>query len=350
MSKKTSLKKLILFIFAELLLIAAVVFVLDPFYQYHGPLFGGKAVLNDRDNQMPGTVRNFKYDSVLLGSSVMENCDNTYLDRQFGGNSIKIARASGSVADLLYYLDMAEKNHSISQVFWCLDLPSLTSPVETTLHKNSDAPWYLHTKNVIDDVPYVYNKQILMEKIPYSIAGVYLNKNVGGNAYNWAEDKVFSAEQVMRVYQKPKKVMHEKPFEEEKLLLSQNLVLLETQMKEHPDCTYRFFIPPFSMCWWDCAYVNGELEKNFYVLEETMKMLTQVENAELYFYQDEEDIICNLDNYMDMIHYTPQINQYMLEQLSKGEGKVEVETVEKTVKRMRKLVKKIYKKKIYNYY
>ena len=81
--KKKALKKLIGIIAVEALLFALIVWFFDPFYQYHKPFADIPSVLHDRDNQMPGTIRNFSYDSVLVGSSVVENCDSTYLNEQY---------------------------------------------------------------------------------------------------------------------------------------------------------------------------------------------------------------------------------------------------------------------------
>ena len=153
-NRKKGLRRLLLFIAAEFLLVALIVWLFDPFYQYHGPFFGMEAVLNDRDNQMPGTVRNFSYDSVLMGSSVAENFDSSFLDGTYGCRTLKIIRASGSVADLLYYLEMAQERGELRNVFWCLDIPALEASTEVTL-KGGDTPGYLHTAGILDDLPYI---------------------------------------------------------------------------------------------------------------------------------------------------------------------------------------------------
>ena len=60
------------FIRAALLLTAVIgtVILFDPFYQYHKPLPGLKAVLTDKEYQCVGTLRNFDYDALIVGSSV----------------------------------------------------------------------------------------------------------------------------------------------------------------------------------------------------------------------------------------------------------------------------------------
>ena len=351
--KKKSLKKLMLVILAQLALAAGTVWFFDPFYQYHEPFLGLEAVLNDRDNQMPGTVRNFQYDSVLMGSSVAENFDSAYLDAAYGCSTLKIIRASGSMADLLYYLEMAQEEHDIENVFWCLDLFAMSAPAEATL-PGGDAPGYLHTESILDDIPYLCNKEVLLEKIPFMLAYGHAGINTGGNGYNWARGKEFGAARAMKAYDRSgiaaDAEVEQRAPEESSGLVLENIRLLEKQISDHPGTSYHVFFPPYSMLWWDCAYVNGELEERFYILEETVSMLLGHENAEVYCFQNQASIVCDLDNYMDMVHYSPQINQYMLERMAAGEDRVTAENKDQIMAQMRDMVKWIVQEGIYLYY
>lgn len=351
--KSKQLKKLILVILAELFLIAFVVWFFDPFYQYHEPFLGMDAVLNDRDNQMPGTIRNFAYDSVLVGSSVAENFDGAFLNEVYGCHTLKLIRASGSLADLLYYLDLAQKKHGLQNVFWCLDVFAMTASTEVTLY-GGNTPRYLHTDTVLDDLPYVYNKEILLEKIPAMLALAHQGKNIGGDAYNWAEGKDFSASGAMRAYARSDGLRGQKIEQtvssELERLTADNLALLTGQIEAHPEITYRFLFPPYSMLWWDCAYVNGQLEERLYVLRETISALLDYENVEIYFFQAEEAIVCDLDNYMDMIHYSPVVNQYMLEKMAAEECRVTGENWDGVLEKMGELALRITEEEIYRYY
>ena len=51
-----------------LLLCILLVVTFDPFYQYHKPLPGLKAVLTDKEYQCAGSLKNFDYDAVIAGS------------------------------------------------------------------------------------------------------------------------------------------------------------------------------------------------------------------------------------------------------------------------------------------
>lgn len=351
--KGKALKLLAAFIAAGLLVIAGVVWAADPFYQYHEPFFGLEAVLNDRDNQMPGTIRNFRYDTLLVGSSVAENFDTDYLGETYGCEALKVIRASGSVADLLYYVEMAEEEHTIRDIFWCLDIFSLNAPTEVTLY-GEDIPRYLHTETVLDDIPYLFNKEILLEKIPVMIVSSLKGINTGGQAYNWAADKTFGAEIAMRAYDRPSglpsEVVQTDISEEYAETVRANAGLLAEQLTAHPEIRYHFLLPPYSMLWWDCAWVNGQEEEKFYVMEQTLPVLLSFENVEIFYFQDEEEIICNPEFYMDMIHYSPDINQWMLEKLLNGENRLDAGNLQETLQGMRDLTERIHQERIYEYY
>lgn len=349
MTQRKDLRKFIIIVLAELAILAAVVWFFDPFYQYHEPFGGMEAVLNDRDNQVAGTIRNFEYDSVLVGSSVAENFDSEFLDQYYDCRTLKIIRASGSVADLRYYLDMAHENQELKNVFWCLDIFALNAPLQVSLY-DEEVPRYLHTANILDDIPYVWNKEILFEKIPFMVAAGLQGRNIRGQAYNWSGGKKFGAVKAMQAYQKPKESLPTRDVEEYKEIIAGNIALLKEEIEAHPQVQYRFLLPPYSLMWWDCGEVNGQTEIYFYIVEQVLPALLECENAEVYDYQNDMEIVCNLDYYMDMIHYSPDVNQSMLERMVRGEDKVNLENWEETVVKKRKMVKEIVEEEIYKYY
>lgn len=96
-----------------LLLCILLVVIFDPFYQYHKPLPGLKAVLTDKEYQCVGSLKNFDYDAVIAGSSVSENYNNHWFDEGFNCTSIKAIRSYGATADLCYLLDIAFRDHTV---------------------------------------------------------------------------------------------------------------------------------------------------------------------------------------------------------------------------------------------
>ena len=69
------------------------------------------------------------------------------------------------------------------------------------------------------------------------------------------------------------------------------------------------------MLFWDNLYRTGDLEAYLYNMEHAIGTLVAYENVEMYYFQDETDIITNLENYMDTLHFSPEINHYMADQI-----------------------------------
>ena len=59
-----------------LILAAGLVVLFDPFFHYHEPVGPLKAVLTKKEYQSIGTIRNFSYDSLIMGSSTAESFNN----------------------------------------------------------------------------------------------------------------------------------------------------------------------------------------------------------------------------------------------------------------------------------
>lgn len=317
LEKKKALKYLVIFILIQMLALVLIVTLFDPFYQYHKPLPGLQTVLFERETQIPGSIQTLDYNSVLLGTSVVENCDSFYLDSQFNCKTLKIVKGSGSNADLLHYLDMAHAKQDLQYVFWGIDWHMLTSSTEVTV-VNEYSPSYLFTENPLDDFTYHFNKDVIFKKIPLMVAYSFTDINAGGAAYDWSDDKEFSAAKAMQDYEKPAEVAPAQDYSADIPLIQENIAMIVQEIESHPNTEYYIFFPPYSLLMWDNVYTNGQGDKYFYMLDEIMDALLPLENAKVYYFQADKEIVCNLDNYMDKMHYSPAINQLMLESIVAG--------------------------------
>lgn len=321
---------LILFLF----LCMGLVILFDPFYQYHKPLPGLKAVLNDKEYQCVGTLKNFNYDSVIAGSSVAENYNNRWFDEGFDCTSIKAVRSYGATADLCYLLDIAFREHDLEYVFYNLD-PSALSADPVTTYESTGCPMYLYDDNFLNDLQYLLNKDVLLEKIPYMIANSFLGDYDEGNSYNWAKWKNFNEDMILGLYIRKPSIDEMKPDDYYQNNLDGNLSLLKEQIENHPKTTFKIFIPPYSMIWWDNIYRTGDTESYLYNMETAMETLLTYDNVEFYFFLNDRDVVTNLDNYMDLLHFSDDINKYICDSLIKGTHRITKENYKETIEDMR---------------
>ncbi len=315
-------------------IIAIFVIAFDPFFHYHKPWFSLKAVLTDKEYQCIGTLRTFDYDSLIVGSSVSENYNNGWFNDGFGTSTIKAVRSYGATADLCYLLDVAYESHNLEYVFYSMDTSSLAAdPVPT--YELTGCPMYLYNKNYFDDVEYLYNKGVLFEKIPYMIANSLIGDYDENDSYNWAQWKEFNQDMALNVYFRTPDIapMKEKDYYED--VLHANISLVEEQIKAHPETEFKFFFPAYSILWWDNTYRTGDLEAYLYNMEVTVGRLLTYENVEMFYFQDEKEIITDLNNYMDTLHFSPEINRYMAQQIIDDNNPLTLENYKQTFSDMR---------------
>lgn len=315
------IKQLATFTALCLFIIGVVVAVFDPFYHYHKPWFGMKAVLNDKEYQCVGTLRNFDYDALIVGSSVMENNDNSWFSDAYSVNAIKAIRSYGATADLCYLLDVAYEEHDLKYVFYNIDPSSVYGDTHTT-YESTGCPMYLYDKNPFNDVSYLFNRDVLFEKIPYEVANSIFGDYDENLSYNWAKWKTFGSDMALGLYLRSNEVKEMLPETEYANKVKGNIELLESRVRNHPETQFIFFYPPYSMLWWDMTYRGGETDAILYCEKEISKTLLKYDNVRIFCFQSEKEVTTNLENYMDTIHFSPDINRLMLDHILAGEYEI----------------------------
>ena len=329
-----------------LCILAAVVF--DPFFQYHKPLPGLKAVLTEKEYQVPGTLKNFEYDSVIAGSSVAENYYNDWFNEGFDCNVVKAIRSYGATADLCYFLDMAFEHRELKYVFYNLDPSSLVADLEPT-YELTGSPMYLYDDNYLNDLEYVLNKDVLFERIPYLLAQSLVGNYDENNSYNWSQWKQFNSDMALGLYMRRPEVAEMKTQNYYEDLLQGNLRLLTEQIEAHPETDFYIFVPPYSMLWWDSTYRDGDTEAYLYNMEQAVTTLLNYENVNFFYFQNDREIITNLENYMDTLHFSQEINHYICNCMIEDSHRLTLENYQTVMADMRALAYEIPQKLITEY-
>lgn len=338
------LKRTLILILIFAVLAAGTVGVIDPFYHYHKPVGPLKAVLTEKEYQCIGTLKNFKYDAVIAGSSVSENFNNGWFDEGFDCTSIKAIRSYGATADLCYMLDTAfGSGNDIKYIFYNLDPSSFKSDTETTFEQTG-CPMYLYDNNPINDVEYLFNKDVLFKNIPYTIAKSFEADYDEGTSYNWGQWKEFNLAMCTGLYLRHPRVtpMHDATYMDETLY--ENIALIENEVISHPNTTFYIYMPPYSMLWWDNAYREGDTEFYLHASKECMKKLIIHDNVRFYYFMNDKDIITNLESgYMDTLHFSPDVNKLICESLINDDEKYRVheDDTDKVIEDMRTLAYEI---------
>lgn len=320
MNYKKLLKNSIISLLILLLLCAMLVLIFDPFYHYHKPIKGLKAVLSDKEYQCIGSLKNFDYDSLIVGSSVCENYNNRWFDEAFGVKSIKAIRSYGGIADLDFFLKNAFNTHNIKYVFYNIDPGNLANEPTLTFEETG-CPMYLYDNNPINDIEYLLNKDVLMEKIPYMISKSLIGDYDEGESYNWWQWKNFGTDETLSHYYRSNEVLPMNDEECYKDNCEANIALIEKLVKANPDTEFIFFYPPYSFLWFDNINRCGDTDAYLYNMKMCTQSLLKYENVSFFNFINDEKYVGDLDNYMDALHFTPDINNYIVDVLKEGDSR-----------------------------
>jgi hypothetical protein len=100
---------------------------------------------------------------------------------------------------------------------------------------------------------------------------------------------------------------------------------IESVIRDHPDVKFCVFIPPYSILQFvtirDVA--PDALQTIYDFSNYAFPRLLSLPNVTLFDFRDVRDITHHLDNYMDLLHYAPGVDQKVLSFLAGGEYAVD---------------------------
>ena len=79
---------------------SAITIYIDPLFHYHKPLEKFNYPIVDERYQNDGIVRNFEYNSIITGTSMVENFMTSEADEIFGSRFIKIPFSGGRYKEI----------------------------------------------------------------------------------------------------------------------------------------------------------------------------------------------------------------------------------------------------------
>lgn len=316
---------------------AAFVYVMDPFYHYHAPWFGLRVTEDTKEYQVPGMLENFDYDAVLAGSSVVMSINTDSLNEKFGCNTIKAVGGSAEAPLLLHYLNRAFLNQKLSYVFYGVDVFSFYNNPDMKVI--SEDVYYLVNDNPFDDIKYLWNMDVIAKNIPDMIRLSQDENYDPGLIYQVNRDAPTGPEEVLKMHCPGAGVLQqEKPVDFQGEYVTENISRLAKLVSLHPETEFLFFVPPYSIVWWDNAYEKGLLDTYLHTLNSCMESLLPYENVSFYTTDfNEKSTIGDLYLYMDYIHAAPVLTNRMPNMIGDAAAEITIDNYKEQTGKLRDL-------------
>jgi len=311
-----------------LVALAAVTIYIDPLFHYHPPLAGLQYPIDEERYQNDGILRHFEYDGILTGSSLSANNKASQAEALFGGRFIKIPFSGSSPKEIRDNLARAfNTGREIRTVIF--DLRNTELIVDKDDYTDFDFPTYLYDSTFLNDVSYVLNKSIFLDRtlrvITYTRGGKQTTSF--DQCYNWIDQFQFGKEAVLAKSLPITEFLpeHELTQVEQTVVrenIRQNIVSLAN---EHPETTFYVFFAPASICYWGNLGGQGRIGAMIDAKQIAIEQMLDCPNIRLFSFSDSFDLVCDLDNYKDSYHYDQWVNDWILESMASDEHRLTAE-------------------------
>ena len=320
------------------LLTVALVALVDPFEIYHRALFYTPAY--DSRTQMynnAGIARHHEYDSVILGSSVTENCMPSDYDAALGGRFVKLCMNGGMALDHAKMMDMAFATHDVRRVVYGLDLFAYWQYYTI---QRSATPDYLYDGNPLNDAPYWFNKSVLLTYVPDALTrvGPY-REQMRDWMYFWEPPQTDESALLARVdltSPPPEQTDGEASCALAQGNLDHNLL---PYIRAHRETVFTVFFPPYSLLYWADQARGGTFEACLAQKALIARALLAEPNVELFDFQTAFEWTGDFSLYSDLIHYHAFVNADMALRMASGDCRVRTqEEMEQNARALREAV------------
>lgn len=330
MMEKQITKKWIVFffcgVFGVLACLCLVAYIVDPFFQFRTK---DNAYMLSGQFVSAGLVKNYDYDTLIIGSSMTQNFDMDLFREKLGVKPLHIGLGRMESNEELEFLELAYARGDVDRYYICADMYMFTeAPGES---KN---PQYLLKNGFLSKCRYLLSYEVWARYIPIDIGFMILDrlgislpqkyqdaKSID-KLENFSLDYTFSEEVVLSNYAGGaygvSGVEVENLYERMKIQIDNYISGLDFERGE-----YVFFFPPYSALYWVDTQLTGAFDPYMQGKKYFVQKLTEC-GATVYDFQPAE-LITDLNNYKDITHYSPAVNDWMVECMAKGENIITVE-------------------------
>ncbi len=315
------------------MIVCSAIYVVDPYFQFRV-----------RDNQYfmntkyvdAGLVKNYDYDTVIIGSCMIQNYDISKFNSLLEVNAVKIGSAGLTPDGIIDYTLLANRVGKARNYYLNIDFISFGSKGDDEAiglqeELNLNEYYYLLEDNMLSKLKYMFGYEAWFRFMPVDF-GLIAYRAVGGNtscgkigtrtsiAHNgeWSDEYVYGEEAVMS--RKNQEIVCLDETEKEELLQAMKADM--DNFIDRIDFTqgsYTFIFPPYSYLFWEDAKAANTYEVYVEAKEYMIEKIKQ-RGGTVYDFQSIEKTH-DLDYYTDTIHYSKYMNDYMIECMAAGEYK-----------------------------
>jgi hypothetical protein len=311
---------------AVLAIVGVINAAVDPFQQYrlassYPPRF---YALHHRWIN-PGIAKHATYETALIGSSIMDSTRNAWLAGACGGPAVNLSMPAISAAEIRTLLDTVFAARAPHRVIIVLDFNAFSGLPDERQDSAGPLPAYLYDRNPFNDLPYLLSGTVLKKSLSILSGRVdeSFRSDVDAPRY-WGDRFRFARAEVLKGldpaninarFQQPARTLAgmRASFEHN----------IAPALHSHPQTRFDLVWPPYSMFVWRDFAQRAQLDVTLDFKRYVARTVGGLKNVGIVDLQSHSEITTDLDLYMDIYHFAPQVNRWIIDRTCAGLDQVD---------------------------
>lgn len=309
--------------------VATIDFVVDPFQHYRKPTWYEPRFYRTLQRHIdPGLAKQYDYDTVITGSSMMENYSNAEAGQLLGGKAINLAMGAATAYELRHLLGTIFAAGKAKHVVFDVNFNAFAgSPTAQVVPE--PLPLYLYDDAWWNDGRYLLQAQTLQRSTEILLGAGARHARPADHPWAWSDEYEFSKQSVLRGLDlgNINRDFRQGPRTLEGMRTSFEANLLPL-FRAHPEVRFSLVYPPYSALVWKDFAQRKQVEVSLAFKRYLFDAVKPLPNVALHDFQSRRDWVTNLDNYKDIYHFSPAISRAMLESIAAGTDRVDPAQIE----------------------
>lgn len=289
------------------------VYEYDPLRQFRWSDSHKIAYVGNAREMNPGLAMHYPdYNTILLGTSLSENTRYASVHNAFpSARFLKLTVPGSTFAEQGMSLDVAvSSNKGLRAVFWEVNSENFIR--NERFHLSYKINPDLYTNSVLSKVRYMFSNYYFH----WTLKTLGRESKAIEDLFYWGEGKVFSKEETLKRYD-PNKTNPPFYYDKQKEMIEREIV---SRVKDNPEVDFYIYLPPLSIIYYRRIFNLGEdyLDMQLKLQSDIIGELLEYENVTIFDFRSMGGVFSNLDNYKDAFHYSPKVNDNIIEYMRTG--------------------------------
>lgn len=349
---KELVKKYFLLVFPSCLIVVliftTVVYIVDPLQLFHRAKDENRPLDGDMRAQAAGILNTFDIDSLIIGSSMLQNTSASEASAKLGGKFFNISFGGAHYVERSAILKKALRKN-IRNVIYSLDDFYINC-----FQRDNHMPYFLYDDSIINDFKYYatlknikrlfnINTWLIQPDHDHPTAW-FTHPNFRarfGGIEHWVEHKDrrlnrFMSQDLPKAAKSSSNATRHEVHDPAKEKLAKEHIdknLLDI-IKGHPETNFYFIFPPYLR--YEFTNMLKNTPEDFFLHQEIIRYIVEKtkdnKNIHIYGFED-QDFLDDAANYMDFQHFHPKFNSLFLDAIAEGRHELTPENVEDYLKR-----------------